>query len=142
MQQLLMGCLAAAEQAAAGLALEDFTASSFTVGTTATAQYRLSSDGSIDATQGSNTIVNNVGFWFEDVDSPSDYEVRATADPGSVSSGTLNTWQSLGTSRTWTLSSPTVSGNQEVALVVEIRRASDQEVLATATITLQCERGA
>lgn len=140
MQQLLMGCAAAQDQAAGGVALEDFTASSFTVGTTATAQYRLSNDGSIDATQGTNTI-QNVGFWFEDVDSPSDYECRATADPGEVSSGTLNTWLSLGTSRTWTLSSPTVSGVLEGEIFVEIRRASDQVVLDSATITLQAERG-
>lgn len=91
----------------------------------------------------SNGTVTGSGFtsytWLL-IGNASDYEIRATETSGTVTVGTVGTWLSLGTSRTWektrTLNG---AGTAEVTLSVQIRRASDLEVLDTTTVTLTAE---
>jgi hypothetical protein len=69
-----------------------------------------------------------------------DYEIRVTETSGNVSTGTTGTWLSLGTSRSWTRS-VSGTGEQEVVMTVEIRRASDSVLLDSAEYTLNASGG-
>ena len=103
-----------------------------------TAGYRLNSSGIAESL--SNLAYATLETWLLS-GAASDYEVRVTLSSGTLSSGTTGTWQSLGTSRSWTV----VAGNSypefaEAEIVVEIRDATTLMTLDTATINLQAER--
>lgn len=68
--------------------------------------------------------------------SASDYEVRATLLSGTLTSGTVGAWLSLGSSRSWSRVS-----NATVTIVIEIRDAVTLSVLATGTITITADSG-
>jgi hypothetical protein len=90
---------------AAGVKISLGTASgnSFLGAGTATAQYELASNGDINATTVNNTK-NNVGAWISPRFNMAGYDCRVTLSAGAFSSGVNNTWQNLGTTRTWTVS--------------------------------------
>lgn len=123
------------------ITISDFTAQSFTTSpVNATATYRLENDGDIGATQGDNTI-NDIGDWITPKVNMAAYEARADLLSGTLTSGTTGAWQSLASTRTWTLFSNS-SLLLEASFTLSIRRASDAVVLDTATITLQANRTA
>jgi hypothetical protein len=63
----------------------------------------------------------------------SDYQVRLTVVSGTTPGGSSSgSWLSLGTSRSWTLTTP----GDFNSVTVEIRRVSDSVVIATATVTM------
>lgn len=64
------------------------------------------------------------------------YEVRATETLGSVSSGTIGSWLSLSTTRTWTRTNTSPMSAQAVTLQLQFRRAADAVVVQTNTVTL------
>lgn len=97
----------------------------------ASASYSLTSGGLEDVTPGGS------GTWLLS-GSASDYDARATLVSGAVSSGTLNTWLNLGTTRSWTRTQ-TVAGSSAVTLQIEIRLAATGTVLATAQTTLTAQ---
>lgn len=98
-----------------------------------TASYSISSGGTVS---GSNVS----GYSWLLVGSASDYEVRATLSSGTTpSSGTLNTWQSLGTTRSWSQTRSLTVGTRECVLLIEIRLASSGDVLASASVTITAE---
>ncbi len=106
--------------------------------TRATAGYRLNSSGIAESL--SNLAYTTLETWLLS-GAASDCEVRVTLSLGTLSSGTTDTWQNLGTSRSWTV----VAGNYypefaEAEIVVEIRNATTLTILDTATINLQAER--
>jgi hypothetical protein len=71
-----------------------------------------------------------------------DYEIRATrsgSGPG-LSGPALDTWHSLSTERTWTLSSAS-AGSRTADLTISIRQASTGDVLASANIILDIDSG-
>jgi hypothetical protein len=73
------------------------------------------------------------------VGAPADYEVYVSnAGPQSLTSGTLNTWLGLGTTRSYSLQR-SVNGLSESVLTVQ-GRTSAGEVLGSAVITLRAER--
>jgi len=78
---------------------------------------------------------NPDGFWIVPQSGMGEYQARATLLSGALTSGTLNSWLSLGTTRIWeiTTSNPDLS---EAELLIEIRRTSDNAVLASATVFL------
>lgn len=121
------GSVAISDQSAIGVALSPATA---------TAGYRLDSDGSAYLTDWSGTY-NAIGGEWKLSGAVADYEARATKVSGTTPSGTLSTWLALSSDRTWSLSS--AAGWYTCVLTVEIRRASTSEVLDTATITLEVE---
>lgn len=67
-----------------------------------------------------------------------DYEVRVDETIGSLSSGTTGTWISMTVGGTWTRTR-TVIGLSASEVYVQMRRASDGVVLATATKILTAE---
>lgn len=118
------------------IALADLTALAQAVASAATAQYQLGNDGNVSATQGSNTLID-VGDWITPQTNMANYEARVDMTSGSLSSGTTGAWQSLATSRVWVLNRSAIAGDGTSTAqgTVQIRRASDAVVLATATIT-------
>lgn len=107
--------------------------------TAATASYTLANDGDIDATAGTNGVVD-IGDWIAPKTNMSLYEARLVQNSGDAITGAaLNTFLSLGTSRTWTLVRGT-NGTSNAAATLTIRRIADSVVMDTAAITFQAQR--
>lgn len=72
----------------------------------------------------------DLGSWMspEGAEPGSLYEIRADVTSGVLTSGTTGAWLSLGSGRTWQKN--VSGGSSSVSLSVQIRRASDQVVLA------------
>lgn len=102
--------------------------------TPATAQYRLTSTGLEQATGSSDNTWLLAG-------SASDYEVRLTVNSGSLSTGSVGVWESLGTTRTWTLTRGSV-GTSTADTTVEIRLTAGGAIVATANVIFTAEVGA
>ena len=116
--------------------LTNQTANSFTLSPgTAEAAYILNSNGNAQLLQDGNTT-NVSGEWLV-FGTNSAFEVRATLNSGSLSSGTTGTWLSLGTTRTWTVQE--TAGTKTANLTIEIRRASDGTVLDSCTVDITAE---
>ena len=104
-----------------------------------TATYTLESDGDVVS---DSTIFGPVdeGDWITPkANAPSDYEVQATLNAGTLTSGTTGSWLALTSNRSWTLTQATVGAATQVDLTIEIRKGSGA-TLASATITLDAER--
>lgn len=101
------------------------------------ALFSLQNDGDI-AINNATGDLTDTGDWLTPKNNMADYEARATVLSGSLSTGVTGAWLNLGTTRTWTLNSP-ASGVSNASFTIEIRRASDSEVLATATVNLEAE---
>lgn len=98
----------------------------------ATASYSLQSDGRIVFT---NQFDEQ--FWITPQSGMSDYEVLATLTSGTLTSGTTSVWLGLGTTRTWSITTP--SGLRTTQFILQLREVGGTEVLASATINLEAE---
>lgn len=104
-------------------------------GAGATAQFRLLNNGVAD--NGSSAFG---GEWLPS-GTPSQYSVYAQRTGGSpVTSGTMDTWLNLGTSRAW-FDSVSPSGSMSTTLLLTIRRDSTGAHLRAATIYLEANGG-
>lgn len=75
--------------------------------------------------------------WIYPLTNMSEYEVRATLSSGDpVTTGTMDTWQALSTSRSWTLSSDVEEEELSSEILLEIRWTGSGVVQDSATITL------
>jgi hypothetical protein len=93
---------------------------------TATATYALNSDGS-----------RTNGTWLL-IGVNTDYECRVTILSGGLDLGSgSGSWLSLGSNRNW--SCQVTGGIHSCQFTIEIRRASDSVVIASATILLEAE---
>jgi hypothetical protein len=99
---------------------------------TASATYSLNSAGTYSSTGEAG------GVWISPQVGMDQFEVRATLNSGTLTSGTVGAWLSLGTTRSWNNTSSTVPG-QSANLTVQIRRIGDTAVLASATVTVTAE---
>jgi hypothetical protein len=71
-----------------------------------------------------------LGAWVVPSSQAANWEIRAVLESGDApTTGTLNTWEGLSTSRTWGLSRSSI-GQSEASLLFEFRRvgATDAEV--------------
>ena len=104
-----------------------------------TATYTLESDG--DVVRVTTTLGSaDIGDWISPkASAPSDYEVRATLNSGTLTSGTTGSWLALSSNRSWTLTRATVGAADQVNLTIEIRKGAGA-TLASATVTLDAER--
>ena len=135
-----MSILLAAFAAIGGdqIALSNVNVSSIGAGSQ-TATYTLESDGDV---MSDSTIFSPVdeGDWITPkANAPSDYEVQATLNAGTLTSGTTGSWLALTSNRSWTLTQATVGAATQVDLTIEIRKGSGA-TLASATITLEAEQ--
>ena len=108
------------------------------VGST-TSTYRLTSTGIIQISAGSPSATVDSGFWITPQTNMANFEVRATQLSGTMTTGTLNAWQNLGTSRAWTLTRASV-GTSEASLLIEIRNAANSTVMDSATINFVADK--
>ena len=104
-----------------------------------TATYTLESDG--DVVRATTPLgSSDIGDWIDPkASAPSDYEVQATLNSGTLTSGTTGSWLALTSNRSWTLTRATVGAADQVNLTIEIRKGSGA-TLASATVTLDAER--
>lgn len=101
-------------------------------GGTATASYNLNDTGA-----GTYSLTAGFsGFTWMNTGVVGDYQVRATFVSGTVPVGTLGSWLSLGTTRTWSLTQ-SGEGEKTCVLTIEIRLLSTGVILDTATVTLR-----
>lgn len=98
-----------------------------------TASFTVGNDGIFYATDGGASSA--IYDWLLAGDA-ADVEVRVTPTSGSYSTGTTGTWLSLAFSRTWTRDWSGGMSVNTVQSTVELRNATSEEVLATATITI------
>lgn len=99
---------------------------------TATATYALNSSGTITCTG------NPQPAWIDPQTNMSSYEARATLVSRSTPSGTFGSWLSLGTTRSWSLSTSGV-GFTTAKIQIEIRKIGETTVLDSAFISFTAE---
>lgn len=128
MLQMLLGALATIIQLPPSINVTETTLG--------TAQGGLRIDNTGDLTQllfstspdlGSDWIIPKVGM--------SSYEVRMTPTSGTLTTGTINTFQDLGTSRSYTVTATSVSSKTFVG-TLEIRAIGTAVILASCPVTL------
>lgn len=111
----------------------------------AAAQYRINADGTAESLMTGNGCTPAapgglyMGEWLVGGGNPNDFEVRATLNSGTLTSGTTGTWLAPSTSPSWRVAATrgTVgSSAQSANLTIEIRRATTLVVVASATIVL------
>lgn len=105
--------------------------------TEADAQAHFQSDGRVFYYANGQVDAQPAGEWLSSAPDPATaagYEIRATLVSGSLSSGLLNTWEALSTTRIWVVTQ-TAIGARSTTLLFEIRR-SGGSVEAAAEITL------
>jgi predicted dehydrogenase len=133
---LLMGVLASKPNVTLA---STFTANSDTTSpVNATAQYQLENDGDINATGGTNTVTDR-GDWLAPKQNMSQFECRFHVTSGSLTSGTVDTWLNLGTTRTWTVTRST-DGTSTVVGTLEIGYAGLNTALKSCTVTITANR--
>jgi hypothetical protein len=135
-RRLLLGILAGASEVADGVQISDQDINDFQIGQVASVEYSLLANGTAFRAT-SITGPQQIPFEWTNPTLPlgPSYEVRATLLGGTAPSGTVGSWLSLASNRNWSLSLPT-PGFEFCVLLVEIRRAVDSTVVATATISL------
>jgi hypothetical protein len=103
--------------------------------TTATASYSLRNDGFV-----AHKGVSTGALWVSPGTGAPNYECMATVTSGSLSSGTSGSWLPLTSTQTWSRVSGAINNTFTVVFTLDIRRASDHVVVATATITLKATK--
>lgn len=101
------------------------------------AEFYLQNDGNIMQRVGSS--LTDIGDWINNASHVSEYEVRATVTSGSVGGSATGSWLSLASTQSWSRGAA-LSSIQTAVLLIEIRRASDATVVASATVTIICDR--
>ena len=117
------------------LSVDDVTISP----TNASATYQLTSAGVINQITNSGGTTSP-GNWISPVAAAGgNYEVRATVNSGSLTSGTTGSWTALSSTQSWVRQQNSI-GTSSCNLTIEIRHATSLVVLDTASITLNAER--
>lgn len=98
------------------------------------ASYSLQNDGDIETFN--EFGATDAGDWVSNPKTNfAAYEVRATETSGTASTGTVGSWLSLGTTRTWTADQSGL-GEKTCTLLIEIRGSTSLATLASASIIL------
>lgn len=95
--------------------------------------FRLTSTGLIQTLNSGGTLT--LGSWIDDVSQAGNYEVLATLISGTLTSGTIGTYQSLSTNRTWVVSK-SGAGSKTCTFSIQIRKTGTGTVLDSSNITL------
>jgi hypothetical protein len=121
-QMNLLGGQASSQITAQTVVLDDIAVGSSSVSVT------FNSSGTQFTTINGSTTA--LGEWVVPASNAANWEIRAVLESGAnPTTGTLNTWEGLSTSRTWGLSRSSI-GQIETSLLFEFRRvgATDPEV--------------
>lgn len=114
---------------------QDAVISGAETGLDAVARFSLTNAGLATKTE-SGSGTTTLGNWVTPTGSAgAAYEARATVTSGALTSGTTGSWLALSTTREWECYATYTGGVvvETATITVEIRRASDSVVLATAT---------
>lgn len=104
----------------------------------AEASFSLESDGDIVSYTSTVGTVDE-GDWVTPKSAAgANFEVRATLNSGTLTSGTTGSWLALSSTRSWNVVQ-IGSGSSTAQILVEIRRASTGTVLASCTVDLTAE---
>lgn len=103
---------------------------------TAVAQFRLRQNGQAQKDEGGGFTLLET-FVNPPAATPN-YECRATLNSGSLTSGTIGSWEAITTPRTWSLTRSLV-GDEQAQILIEIRAIGGSTVLDSATIDLAVE---
>ena len=106
-----------------------------------TATYTLESDGDV-VTATTPLGSSDISDWIDPkASAPSDYEVQATLNAGTLTVGSSATgsWLALTSDRSWSVRQTVIGVADTGDLTIEIRKGSGA-VLASATVTLDAER--
>jgi hypothetical protein len=108
--------------------------------TDCTVTYALRNNGNISRVF--NGAITTIGTWLTPGTSAANYEVMATLSSGVSPTGGsgLGTWLSLASDQSWFLTN-TLNGTftRTCVLAVQIRRASDGVVMASASVTIEAD---
>lgn len=118
--------------------LSNDTASDITFGGTSTASITAANDGTITGS-GNVSSFGPVNWITPASAAGAAYEVRATVNSGSLTSGTTGSWLALDTSRTWSCVRSSSAGSEAANVTLEIRRASTGAVLDSADYDISAE---
>lgn len=121
------------------VAIDDGSLSDFGIGSSSVT-FRLNVNGTITAT--GNTTTYSDTNWYEPTTTGigSDYQVRVTATGATGAlTGTLNTYTTISSAQSWTLSS--TGPDASVTLSVSVRDVATSTVQDTATITMSVSGG-
>lgn len=100
---------------------------------TALAAVTFESDGDVISTTSVGAV--DAGDWIAPkAAAPGTYEIMAHLESGSITTGTLDTWMALSSSRAWQIEQLVV-GSTTAVLTISIRQGST--VLATGTVSLE-----
>lgn len=103
-----------------------------------TVAYQLNTDGSAYAGRGaSSPAYTFIEVWDSIVSTVGSYEVFAALAGDPLTSGPVGAWTSLGSTQTWTLSTPLNFVSSTLSM--SIRHIGTTTVLASATITLTAQ---
>lgn len=102
--------------------------------TTATAVYRVASDGKVYSVVNGGAA-RELEQWCTPTTSAGNYEARATVTAGALTSGTTGSWVALTSTRDWTLQE-TVSGTAALCTFTIELRPIGGATIASATIYL------
>lgn len=95
-------------------------------------------DGTLTVTgNGSGTISSNPGYYSPTTGAiGSNYQIRITPTSGSFSTGTVNTWLTVSSTRTWTVST---TSSKIVSFTIEIRDSAGTVLATTTSNSIDCE---
>lgn len=133
-------CALAGSGGDTAVTLEDAFVLSSDVGVQQTASFQLTSGRAANkiTTPGGTALLYD---WLASYASPSNYEVYATLQSGTLFSGTTGSWLALSSDREWSVRDAVPDSISETAVLsLQIRNALTTIVLDTATITLTAER--
>lgn len=100
------------------------------------AGYRIDTDGfDYQVVNGVDTLLSQ---WVSPASSGDDYEIFATLDSGTLSSGTVGSWVATSGSPLWVRARPT-PGTSIANLTMQVRKVGSATVLDTWTVTLEAE---
>lgn len=103
--------------------------------------FRFNTNGTYDAYNPTGTTLVAAGNWADPAvgNVGDDYEIMVTAISGSLDTGTTGAWLGLDLNRTFAISQAT-PGTKTFTGTLSIRRASDNTVMETVSISLSAER--
>ena len=105
---------------------------------TAIAGYQINSNGRVYAIQ-SGFFTTEIEQWATPTSVANQYEVIADLVSGTLTFGSLNVWQSLGTTREWYIEQP-LNGITMSSLSFQVRKIGTTTVLDTWTVDLETTR--
>jgi hypothetical protein len=115
------------------VAISNQSISDFQSGT-AFAQYTLNANGRVYSETASGTT--ELEQWCFPTQQAGGFDVYATLTSGALTSGTLNTWMSLVTTRSWRVETLFSGDSIFGVLTIELRRRNTTTVLDTITVDL------